>query len=820
MAAGMEQMDTGCLRLQSEPKALYIREAEIREAAGEHGVMNIRFIPAKVPEEPDILRGQGSMVRLTTADGETVFCGKCENLHLSCENQYAEMELTARTLSVLKDQGQKTASYQGTDKMLSEVFAAGIGEDALFQLDKDEKVPEMLLQDRETDWEFGRRLAYRKKRLLFVNSKASGCQIHAGAVPFAKKEAGKVLVRRVRRDVDRVRGIQGNTVPGTSVFEHEETILVVCDLTIGAGYSVCFDGRDMIVVKSHITCEQGLLQNEITLVNKEGLLPSAGQTMEAARQTGILRGKVLAVDGTNVQVDFGTPGDQPRWIPYANTVSNYFYCMPDTGDMVEVYYEMDAGERVVCLGSRHAGDNPDFGRYQDKMLTAQNRMVKFGEKALHLIGNRSEFDGKGGEQAKIILNSEQGVEVQSTKDIQLKTEGGNITFQSAPRSYAGTDGVRMASAAMHQVGNVMHMAMAGIGPVFNMAGYVDPGFWTKLRKEVADHAPQSGGDGKVNLMGMKKVILQTGSSSAAFVKGKIHIKADIFQQLGINRSMSFGPVKNVEASVEDMGEKGKNGKAEKEPAVDPGKLLADLAGALPSSPSMDPRAFLKTGIRVPEGSFCRPAAAAGAAAVSMLPTGAAAEPPALQMPSGTMPGMAKSLLPMGTGAGEEIEKRIFDMLREVAKKKVREILQEQSRRAAGPVLSVIYDTATGMIAFGQNFKTTACEFARYKEWEKNGMDPLLQESLAEYQKKIDEQEIKLPEYVDHRRAAHSEIVALDAILKNRREQGLPVDRSAFSDLYLYNMNLTEAYSKGDFVPKDRCPNCSYLTTGINVSDHK
>ena len=69
------------------------------------------------------------------------------------------------------------------------------------------------------------------------------------------------------------------------------------------------------------------------------------------------------------------------------------------------------------------------------------------------------------------------------------------------------------------------------------------------------------------------------------------------------------------------------------------------------------------------------------------------------------------------------------MLREVAKKKVREILQEQSRRAAGPVLSVIYDTATGMIAFGQNFKTTACEFARYKEWEKNGMDPLLQESL-------------------------------------------------------------------------------------------
>ena len=112
--------------------------------------------------------------------------------------------------------------------------------------------------------------------------------------------------------------------------------------------------------------------------------------------------------------------------------------MPDKGDTVFVYYETGDSDKIVCLGSKHVNDSPDFARYQDKMLTANNRMVKFGDKAIELIGDRKEFDGEGGEQAKIVFNDETGIEIQSTQDIRLETtDGGNISIQAVKEDFAG-----------------------------------------------------------------------------------------------------------------------------------------------------------------------------------------------------------------------------------------------------------------------------------------------------------------------------------------------------------------------------------------------
>ena len=263
-------------------------------------------------------------------------------------------------------------------------------------------------------------------------------------MPFQHRELGRILQRTVSRDVDKVRAIQGNMEAGAAVFEYEETVLTVCDLTIGAGYAVTYGGRTRIVTGSLITCRQGVVENRITLANEDGLLPAVPTAKGSMGRSSILTGTVLKVEGTNVLVDFHSPNDAPRWIPYANAVSNYFYCMPDEGDTVYVYYETGDSDRIVCLESRHVNQSADFARYQDKMLTADNRMIRFEEKALDLVGNRMEWDGWGGSQAKIIFNDELGIEVQSTGNILLETtDGGNITIQAVvKKDFAGMDGVR------------------------------------------------------------------------------------------------------------------------------------------------------------------------------------------------------------------------------------------------------------------------------------------------------------------------------------------------------------------------------------------
>ncbi|MEZ3516945.1 MAG: hypothetical protein K1W37_17280 [Lachnospiraceae bacterium] len=118
------------------------------------------------------------------------------------------------------------------------------------------------------------------------------------------------------------------------------------------------------------------MRNEITLANAGRLSPFAQQIAATENISSILTGTVLAVEGNNVKVDFGSLGDEPKWIPYARAVSNYFYSMSDVGDTVFVYHETGDRNKILCLGSRHVNESPDFGRYQDKMLTADNRMVK------------------------------------------------------------------------------------------------------------------------------------------------------------------------------------------------------------------------------------------------------------------------------------------------------------------------------------------------------------------------------------------------------------------------------------------------------------
>ena len=64
--------------------------------------------------------------------------------------------------------------------------------------------------------------------------------------------------------------------------------------------------------------------------------------MNAPQETSsVLTGTVTAVSGNQIQVamDSEAGGGGQTWIPYESFLSNSFYCMPDVGDTVFIYYE-------------------------------------------------------------------------------------------------------------------------------------------------------------------------------------------------------------------------------------------------------------------------------------------------------------------------------------------------------------------------------------------------------------------------------------------------------------------------------------------------
>ena len=102
--------------------------------------------------------------------------------------------------------------------------------------------------------------------------------------------------------------------------------------------------------------------------------------------------------------------------------------MPDVGDTVYCYYENNG--TIVCLGSRYtAAGSPDFEKPKEKVLTANNRMIRLKQDGIDVTGCRSQFDRQDGSKITILLSDTAGIEISAEKEVTIRAERG-VLIQS------------------------------------------------------------------------------------------------------------------------------------------------------------------------------------------------------------------------------------------------------------------------------------------------------------------------------------------------------------------------------------------------------
>ncbi len=639
-----EMIEIGQVQMEFALPCLSVKDIQIQEEKNAHAKLQIRFLAAKEGKEEDLLRLEDAPVLLKTREGEIIFGGICTNISLQKETDYSEFYLEASSFSCLTDRIPKTQTYQSESKTLQSIIDSGLGaEGALASVDSDIIVKEMLSQEQETSWSFSKRIANQYGKVLYVNTKTRGNQIHIGNRAFGHKEIGTIVKDGLQKDIEKARKVQGNGNGTVAAFELDERKITIYDTSIGAGYEVAYEGRNWMVVKSQIKARQGILYNEISFTSQEGAIPSVEQSKTKVKKTSILTGTVEAVEGTNVKVRFTGSGDSPRWIPYANAVSNYFYTMPDEGDTVYVYYESDDSDKIVCLGSKHVNPSPDFDEPKNKMLTANNRMIKFAEKELDIIGNRKEYDGEGGEQAKIIFNEEEGIEIESSQEIILKAKEG-ITLQSA-KAFSGMKEVESKFEQMQQEGHNKFEEDGG-NTAYDPMALIAGDFVDSVKQNIEDNlnAPfnivntfqELGGmfqgssgeegeeaieetppfeDGVIQIFGLDKLILNVGTSYVIFDKETLRIKAATFLQLGTDRSIEFEHLEDANYTWRDM-------------LLDGVQCALDIVGCLPIPGVSTVANLANAGISLARGDYIGAAMSAASTLASFIPGGATALIPA------------------------------------------------------------------------------------------------------------------------------------------------------------------------------------------------
>lgn len=582
-----EALELGRILIDIPIEYRAVKELHITDRANDYGTLSLTLILPETAGEDVSKRLEGQSLRILTPGGEEIFAGICTGAYLAGENRYRELRVEARSHACVTDREPRSRTFQSPGKTLSQVARSVMGDYSVsLRLERDIPIEQMLSQQEETDWHFLRRVANQFGMLLFTDVKSPQIRIHIGVYPFSRGEL-KLEDTYEIKDIAGFWDVKQNVSKGASAYEFLQTGGITPDLTMGSGCLTERKGVPQIVTESEIRSERGILRNEVLLTYADGAVPASGAAQAGSGSgagactgrsaapgsfTSVLTGKVTAVDGTLIQVEFDDGPGGVRWIPYTNPLGNDIYAMPDEGDEVFCYYD-NSGE-IVALGSKVKDNSyPDFVNPMERSLTAYNRMIKFREQGIDLTGSRSEYDGLGGSQVKITFSDTEGIDIAASGDIFI-TAAGTVLLQAKELTeeeagptewFDGKFADNMEKfREQQQWGSLQYQLDKGkinfYDPTMDLlctvGGNIVSGFWNDLTspfqligtvygliKGEAKEPPlttfASVEDKRVSLIALESLELVVGDTGMQIGKGYIMINASRFQQSGFNRKSDY-----------------------------------------------------------------------------------------------------------------------------------------------------------------------------------------------------------------------------------------------------------------------------------------
>ena len=405
-----------------------IQSLHIRGNAGEHCCLKaVLELPESVTKA-----ATGMETTVSLPDGTVIFKGKSVAAGISHQNGYRTVALTAYDSSMETDRSKESRTFQDASTTLQELtehLLQSYGGSAV--LKQNSAVGKILHQKEETDWEFLKRVAAGKEMKLYADCRSAAPMIYIGAKGIRSFSEG--IIREIQGRTVNVGEMRNRDSAGKEAqsYECEEFQCDTEELTAATGDLA----GNYIITAHHISTDKGIVTNTLTLARKACASPAQEDSSQPDFITGVLEGTVTAVSGNQVQVAFDTDAGLggPRWITYENTLNNSFYCMPDEGDKVFVYYE-NAGN-IICLGSKRKDtSHPDFDKPEEKVITNHGKMIKFKMNSLEMTADRTLHDEESDARVSIEMKDEEGITITSGKEVVIKGE--DITFTAGKTEHS------------------------------------------------------------------------------------------------------------------------------------------------------------------------------------------------------------------------------------------------------------------------------------------------------------------------------------------------------------------------------------------------
>ncbi|MWC30006.1 contractile injection system protein, VgrG/Pvc8 family [Paenibacillus sp. MMS18-CY102] len=362
------------------------------------------------------------------------------------------LAVEAVSFTFLLDMKRKQRSFQNPRMTYSDLVKAVVDDyekgDAIDQVSKGAAIGTFIMQYEETDWQFLKRMASRFNTVLVAVSAFDKPELFFGlsehGVDKGVLQASSYTVKKRQADYCVAKDYQ---VPGVHaedylVYEVESTR--VLDLA----HVVTFQGHRLIVGDVAIELKDSILTCTYSLYPYRGLRQK--KEHNAAIIGASIQARVLQVRKDTVQakldMDDQEEDSMDYWFPYSTIYASEdntgWYCMPEVGDSIRIYFPSKKEERGIAISSvkrtvteapkasngagggsanqsggssSHAGAG---GGNSDRMSNPDTKSfrTKYGKE---IVMGKDHISISAGNGLSITISDQSGISIESSKDVLI-----------------------------------------------------------------------------------------------------------------------------------------------------------------------------------------------------------------------------------------------------------------------------------------------------------------------------------------------------------------------------------------------------------------
>jgi len=357
-----------------------VLSCKIEGEIGEHSSLTIRGYLA---DNEKILYEMPAYqpIEVYLAEQEILFAGIITDISIMTSAEVQVMKVEGKSYSFLMDLIKRSRSFQDVQMSYSALVSQVMNDypgSALFYAGPDLPIGNLIVQYEETDWEFLKRVMSMLGMSVTPDGHQKGIKLYAGIPALNEVEVWCHTIK-VEKDLDtyyylQANGHQVNDTDFTKYKISSEQLIHMFELTkiCGQLFSVysCkyeFDGQEMVGIY-RLQMARGLSRPVIYPMHMIGIA---------------LNGNVVSVSGDQVQValeiDRESGNPSVYWFVYstisASPNGSGWYCMPEIGDDVRVYFPSKYEKEAIALSAVSNYSAPGGGQ-ADRMQDPNSRYLR------------------------------------------------------------------------------------------------------------------------------------------------------------------------------------------------------------------------------------------------------------------------------------------------------------------------------------------------------------------------------------------------------------------------------------------------------------